>query len=46
MSGNWKFVNDVNVLGMKKDIVWLWERVYNFMEKVREMCWEIGEGVK
>lgn len=46
LSSNRKLVNDVNVLGTKKDTPRLRERVHNSMEKTREMCREIGEGVK
>ncbi|KAI5456352.1 t-SNARE [Mariannaea sp. PMI_226] len=46
LSSNRKLANDVNVLGGKKDTPRLRERVHNTMEKTREMCREIGEGVK
>ncbi|KAJ4326819.1 SNAP receptor [Fusarium piperis] len=46
LSSNRKLANDVNVLGTKKDTPRLRERVHNSMEKTREMCREIGEGVK
>ncbi|KAH6997134.1 t-SNARE [Ilyonectria destructans] len=46
LSSNRKLANDVNVLGTKKDTPRLRERVHNSMEKTREMCQEIGEGVK
>ncbi|KAK4094840.1 hypothetical protein Purlil1_536 [Purpureocillium lilacinum] len=46
LSGNRKLANDVNVLGTKKDTPRLRERVHSSMEKSRELCREIGEGVK
>lgn len=46
LSSNRKLANDVNVLGTKKDTPRLRERVHNSMEKTREMCQAIGEGVK
>lgn len=46
LSQNRKLANDVNVLGGKKDTPRLRERVHNAMEKTREICREIGEGVK
>lgn len=46
LSSNRKLANDVNVLGTKKDTPRLRERVHNSMDKTREMCREIGDGVK
>lgn len=46
LSSNRKLGNDVNVLGTKKDTPRLRERVHNTMEKSREICQEIGDGVK
>lgn len=46
LSSNRKLANDVNVLGTKKDTPRLRERVHNTMEKSREICQEIGDGVK
>lgn len=46
LSSNRKLANDVNVLGTKKDTPRLRERVHNTMEKTRETCLDIGEGVK
>ncbi|KAH6896940.1 t-SNARE [Thelonectria olida] len=46
LSANRKLANDVNVLGTKKDTPRLRERVHNSMEKLREKCREIAEGVK
>ncbi|KAH7134754.1 t-SNARE [Dactylonectria estremocensis] len=46
LSSNRKLANDVNVLGTKKDTPRLRERVHNSMDKAREACREIGEGVK
>lgn len=46
LSSNRKLANDVNVLSTKKDTPRLRERVHNTMEKTREMCREIGDGVK
>jgi hypothetical protein len=46
LTQNRKLANDVNVLGGKKDTPRLRERVHNAMEKTREICREIGEGVK
>lgn len=46
LSNNRKLANDVNVLGTKKDTPRLRERVHNTMEKSREICKEIGDGVK
>ncbi|POR37990.1 Syntaxin-12, partial [Tolypocladium paradoxum] len=46
LSSNRKLANDVNVLGTKKDTPRLRERVHNSMEKARELCREIGDGVK
>ncbi|KAL7787755.1 t-snare, syntaxin [Trichoderma ceciliae] len=46
LSNNRKLANDVNVLGTKKDTPRLRERVHDTMEKSREVCKEIGHGVK
>ncbi|RDA91696.1 hypothetical protein CP533_2319 [Ophiocordyceps camponoti-saundersi (nom. inval.)] len=46
LSGNRKLANDVNVLGTKKDTPRLRERVHNSMDKTRELCRDIGDGVK
>ena len=46
LSSNRKLANDVNVLGSKKDTPRLRERVHNTMEKTREICRQIGEGIK
>lgn len=46
LSSNRKLANDVNVLGTRKDTPRLRERVHSSMEKTREMCQEIGDGVK
>ncbi|KAF5024051.1 hypothetical protein F66182_3899 [Fusarium sp. NRRL 66182] len=46
LSSNRKLANDVNVLGTRKDTPRLRERVHNSMDKTRDMCREIGEGVK
>lgn len=46
LTSNRKLANDVNVLGTRKDTARLRERVHNSMEKTREQCREIGEGVK
>jgi syntaxin 7 len=46
LSNNRKLSNDLNVLGTKKDTPRLRERVHNTMEKSREVCREVGEGVK
>ncbi|KAM4059248.1 syntaxin-like protein [Hirsutella rhossiliensis] len=46
LSSNRKLANDVNVLGTKKDTPRLRERVHNSMDKTRELCREIGDGVK
>lgn len=46
LAGNRKLANDVNVLGTKKDTPRLRERVHNSMDKAREACREIAEGVK
>jgi len=46
LSSNRKLANDVNVLGSRKDTPRLRERVHNTMEKTREICQAIGEGVK
>lgn len=46
LSSNRKLANDVNVLGSKKDTPRLRERVHNTMEKTRDICRAIGEGVK
>lgn len=46
LASNRKLANDVNVLGTKKDTPRLRERVHNTMEKSREICQEIGDGVK
>lgn len=46
LSSNRKLANDVNVLGSKKDTTRLRERVNTTMEKTREICRVIGEGVK
>ncbi|KJZ80162.1 hypothetical protein HIM_00012 [Hirsutella minnesotensis 3608] len=46
LSSNRKLANDVNVLGTKKDSPRLRERVHNSMDKTRDLCREIGDGVK
>lgn len=46
LSNNRKLNNDVNVLGTKKDTPRLRERVQTVMEKTRELCRDIGDGVK
>lgn len=46
LTSNRKLANDVNVLGTKKDTPRLRERVHNTMDKTREACIDIGEGVK
>ncbi|KAJ4269573.1 SNAP receptor [Fusarium torreyae] len=46
LSSNRKLANDVNVLGTRKDTPRLRERVHSSMEKTRDMCREIGDGVK
>ncbi|KAL4727679.1 SNAP receptor [Fusarium chlamydosporum] len=46
LSSNRKLSNDVNVLGTRKDTPRLRERVHNSMDKTRDMCREIGDGVK
>ncbi|KAM0246598.1 hypothetical protein ACHAQJ_010159 [Trichoderma viride] len=46
LGNNRKLANDVNVLGTKKDTPRLRERVHDTMEKSREVCKEIGDGVK
>ena len=46
LESNRKLANDVNVLGTKKDTPRLRERVHGSMDKARELCREIGEGVK
>ncbi len=46
LSSNRKLANDVNVLGSKKDTPRLRERLHNSMEKTREICRAIGDGVK
>ncbi|KAF4582113.1 syntaxin 7 [Ophiocordyceps camponoti-floridani] len=46
LSGNRKLANDVNVLGTKKDTPRLRERVHNSMDKARDLCRDIGDGVK
>ncbi|OBS22383.1 hypothetical protein FPOA_08720 [Fusarium poae] len=46
LSSNRKLANDVNVLGTRKDTPRLRERVHNSMDKTRDMCREIGDGVK
>ncbi len=46
LSNNRKLSNDLNVLGTKKDTPRLRERVHNTMEKSREVCRDVGEGVK
>ncbi|KAF4993310.1 hypothetical protein FGRMN_6577 [Fusarium graminum] len=46
LSSNRKLANDVGVLGTRKDTPRLRERVHNSMDKTRDMCKEIAEGVK
>ena len=46
ITGSRKLANDVSVLGTKKDTPRLRERVHNSMDKAREACREIAEGVK
>ncbi|OAA54051.1 t-SNARE [Cordyceps fumosorosea ARSEF 2679] len=46
LTNNRKLSNDLTVLGTKKDTPRLRERVHNTMEKSREICRDIGEGVK
>lgn len=41
-----KLASDINVLGTRKDTPRLRERVHNTMESTRQVCQEIGEGVK
>ncbi|KPM39149.1 hypothetical protein AK830_g7403 [Neonectria ditissima] len=45
-NSNQKLTNDVKVLGTRKDTPRLRERVHKSMDKAREMCTEIGNGVK
>ncbi|KAJ4158059.1 uncharacterized protein LMH87_008604 [Akanthomyces muscarius] len=46
LTNNRKLSNDLTVLGTKKDTPRLRERVHNTLEKTREICRDIGEGVK
>ena len=46
LSGNRNLAKDVNVLGTKKDAPRLRERLNNSMEKTRELCQQIGDGIK
>ncbi|CAG9944174.1 unnamed protein product [Clonostachys rosea f. rosea IK726] len=46
MVSNRKLASDVGVLGTKKDTPRLRERVHGTMEKTRDICRELGEGVK
>ncbi|KAK5997309.1 Syntaxin-22 [Cladobotryum mycophilum] len=46
LSNNRKLSNDVGVLGTRKDTPRLRERVHGTMEKARDICKEIGDGVK
>ncbi len=46
LTNNRKLSNDLTVLGTKKDTPRLRERVHNTLEKTRETCRDIGEGVK
>jgi hypothetical protein len=45
-SSNRKISNDISSLGTKRDTPRLRERVNNTLEKTRDVCREIGEGVK
>ncbi|KOS21829.1 Syntaxin-22 [Escovopsis weberi] len=46
LSNNRKLSNDVGVLGTKKDTPRLRERVHSTMEKSRDICKSIGDGIK
>lgn len=46
LSNNRKLSNDVGSLGTKKDTPRVRERVHTVMEKSRDVCTEIGEGIK
>ena len=46
LSSNRKLANDVSILGTKRDTPRLRERVHHSMEKTRDICKEIGDGVK
>lgn len=46
LSGNRKLANDVSVLGTRRDTPRLRERVHGSMDKTRDLCREIGDGVK
>jgi t-SNARE complex subunit (syntaxin) len=46
LSSNRKLSNDVGILGTKRDTPRLRERVHSSMEKTRDICKEIGDGVK
>lgn len=46
LSNNRDLAKNVNSLGTKKDTPRLRERVHKAMEEAREICRDIGEGVK
>ncbi|KAI9158663.1 Syntaxin-12 [Paramyrothecium foliicola] len=46
LSSNRKLSNDVGALGTKRDTPRLRERVHGSMEKTRDICKEIGDGIK
>jgi t-SNARE complex subunit (syntaxin) len=46
LSGNRKLSNDVAILGTKRDTPRLRERVHGSLEKTRDLCKEIGDGIK
>lgn len=46
LSSNRQLTNDVNVLGTKRDNARVRERVHTTMEKSRDNCKDIGEGIK
>ncbi|KAJ0342470.1 hypothetical protein COL922a_001161 [Colletotrichum nupharicola] len=41
-----QLTSDVNILGTKRDTARVRERVYDHLDKTRDLCKEIGDGVK
>lgn len=46
LSSNRKLANDVNVLGTKRDTPRVQERVHSAMEKSRNTCKDLADGIK
>ena len=46
VSSNRKLSSDINSLGTKRDTPRLRERVHNTLDKTRDSCKDIGDGIK